>query len=80
MVMPDPSKSEGSPSVGAKVSPEIKQRVQEIAHERTVPGKTKVRESDVLRDALRIYTDIYDTESGPEADPEVRGKIDGGRV
>lgn len=74
--MPAPEESEGSPSVGAKVSPEIKKRVQEIAHEKTVPGEVRVGESDVVRDALRLYVDFYDTDEGPSASPEERGKID----
>lgn len=52
-----------------------KARLLEIAHERTTPGRNKVTLSDVVRDAVRLYTDHYGTEEGPSAQPEVRGKL-----
>lgn len=68
--MPTPEHKEDAPSVGARVSSGTKKRVQEIAHERTTPGEHRVRESDVLRDALQLYIDFYDRDHGPTAAPE----------
>jgi len=76
--MPDPENSEGSAAVGAKVSPHVKKRVQEIAHEKTKPGVSRVTESDVVRDALHLYIEFYGLDEGPTADPQNRGTIEAG--
>jgi hypothetical protein len=52
-----------------------KQRLSEIAHERTEPGQVDVRMSDVLRDAVRLYLDSYDDDSMPTVDPGKNGLL-----
>lgn len=76
--MPDPTADDGSAAVGAKVSPYVKKRVREIAHEKTNPGVSRVTESDVVRDALHLYIEFYGADEGPTADPQKRGTIEAG--
>lgn len=64
--MPGPSNdTTATPAhIGAKVPVQTKQRLLEIAHEETIPGRANVTESDLIRLAVQNLINQY------EQDPE----------
>jgi len=67
--------SEGNTQVNFYLPLAEKQKLREIAHERTEPGHVDVHMSDVLRDAVRMYLSAYGDDTMPEVSPEKSGLL-----
>lgn len=53
--------------IGLRLPSELKTEVAQIAHDETEPGVRDVKQSHVIRAAIRFYLDHYEDQDAPEA-------------
>jgi len=74
MAQPNDADRSGLPQIGARVPPGLRTDIERIAHSETDPGSRNVKPSHVVRAAIRLYVEQYESDGG-DLDPFEEGGL-----